>query len=99
MAPIGFTEVPAFNRPFRNRRESLGGVGCMTFMRRNLGTDLLSADILGEGIYAPGHLGTERVNCSKVLFLLFPLISTNIANWNKCNRIYCKKMHVANMCK
>ena len=38
-----------------------------------------------------GHLCTQRVNCSKFLFLLFHLISTNIANWNKCKCIYCKK--------
>ena len=58
----------------------------MTFRRRNKCTDHLCTDI-----YAPGLLGAERVNCSKFLFLLFHLILKNIANWNKCKRIYCKE--------
>ena len=33
----------------------------------------------------------ERVNCSKFLFLLFHFLSKNIANCNKCKRIYCKE--------
>ena len=52
------------------------GFGYMTFIHRNKGYD---------------HLGAERVNCSKFLFLLFRLISKNIANWNKCKRIYRKE--------
>ena len=33
-------------------------------------------------VQVPGHLSAERVNFSNFLFLLFHLISKNIANWN-----------------
>ena len=46
---------------------------------------------LRAAILSTGHLGTERVNRSKFLFLLFHPTLTNIANWSKCKRIYCKK--------
>ena len=54
----------------------------MTFMRR---------PFRRRYFYALGHLGAEKVNCSEFLFLLFHLISTNIANWNKCKRIFYKE--------
>ena len=41
--------------------------------------------------FVAGTFKRREINCSKFLFLFFRVISKNIANWNKCKRIYCKE--------